>query len=414
MITYSGIISYFKDFANKHSQINSFSVGETDQLELKKINEYPVFHINITGTTIEDNTIAYDVDAYILTGINDDQGDKWREDSLANTLLIMQDLRSEFFKGKYILNPTLLLQGSESISCAPIDESFNNRVFGWSTSITVTGVNESTQCNIPYEPTEIFDGLAFTAPVTNLENLQWYSATEDVQSNVTVGGYLGNTTITGLAPFINTDSFDTVGSLTRQGENTLLYDFNKQGINLNGLDTDAFSNMYMIWKSASSSFYTSTFGLKVSHIKDSKTNYTELFWMDDSLTTPTKGFRILVGGSTVTEVTHRNMLVINKVSDNSFTLIGNVADESTDYLREESLVIVIQASGESGTNKTYVHLEGIESSGYIDANLDDNTAYYLGTGGQLTNSNNFIFKELVLNDVDLPNQTELYRWLKHR
>lgn len=433
MITYSGIVSYFKDFANKHTQINSFSFGELEQLETKKINEYPILHILVTGTTIEDNTISYDVDAYILTGINEGRSDEseWREDSLASTLLIMQDLRSEFFKGKYIVNPQLLLQGSESISCTPIDESFNNRVFGWSTSITVEGVNESTQCNIPYVPTEIFDGLEFTAPVNNLSKLQWFSATEAVQSKATTGQYSGATTITGLAPFISTDAFHTGNSiLARQGANVIHYDYNKNGFTFDVSNNYAFSNIYMRWKGTSDRFHTSFFGLKVSHIKDENkgSKYTELLWLANTYnTTATKGFRIMIGSSFTTVTAHRKKLLLYDIRDDSFTVIGDVSDESTDYLREESLTITIRAAGQSGspTNRVYVHLEGQGQGTYIDAELEDNAPYYLGVGGQLplsgyNNLSNFIFKELVMNDsqgtdqTTFPNQTELYRWLKHR
>ena len=53
MITYNGIISYFKEFADKHLQINSFTQGSADKIDLKKINDYPVLHIDITGTSIQ-------------------------------------------------------------------------------------------------------------------------------------------------------------------------------------------------------------------------------------------------------------------------------------------------------------------------------------------------------------------------
>ena len=106
MITYNGIIAYFKQFAKQHSQITSFTEGDLDQIELKKINEYPILHIYITGTSIQDQTIVYNVDTYILTATelleeNDGVKHSYREDSLGSTLLIMQDLRSEFFKGKW-------------------------------------------------------------------------------------------------------------------------------------------------------------------------------------------------------------------------------------------------------------------------------------------------------------------------
>ena len=37
MITYNGIIDYFREFADKHFQIHSFTEGTADKIDLKKI-----------------------------------------------------------------------------------------------------------------------------------------------------------------------------------------------------------------------------------------------------------------------------------------------------------------------------------------------------------------------------------------
>ena len=202
MITYNGIVSYFKEFANKHSQINSFTEGELDQIDVLKINEYPVLHISISGLTIEENTIAYEVDAHIITGVNDNDNEA-RLNALSGMLLIMQDLRSEFYNGKYILNPRLLLRGDENISCSPIEDKFNNRVYGWTTSLTVTGVNESTICNIPYPKAgagvnilEQWDGESFIPPFTEdffFSDFYWWAATESMQDKLLYSGTKINT-----------------------------------------------------------------------------------------------------------------------------------------------------------------------------------------------------------------------------
>ena len=154
MITYNGVISYFKEFADKHFQINSFTDGSLDKIDLKKINDYPVLHIDITGSDIQDKTIVYNVDVYIITATKNDS-ESFRVSALSNTLMIMQDLRAEFYEGKYIVPKLLLLRGSEELSCKPIEEDFNNRVYGWSTSMSVTGINEATRLSLIHisEPT---------------------------------------------------------------------------------------------------------------------------------------------------------------------------------------------------------------------------------------------------------------------
>ena len=149
MITYNGIIDYFREFADKHFQIHSFSQGTADKIDLQKINDYPVLHIDITGTDIQDKMLVFNLDVYIITSAQSDD-EVQRVNALSSMLMIMQDLRAEFFEGKYVVPKLLMLRGSEELSCTPIQEDFNNRVYGWSTSMSVTGINEATRCTIPY------------------------------------------------------------------------------------------------------------------------------------------------------------------------------------------------------------------------------------------------------------------------
>ncbi len=189
MITYNGIIDYFREFADKHFQIHSFTEGTADKIDLKKINDYPVLHIDITGTDIQDKMLVFNLDVYIITSAQSDD-EAQRVNALSSMLMIMQDLRAEFFEGKYVVPKLLMLRGSEELSCTPIQENFNNRVYGWSTSMSVTGINEATRCTIPY-PTynnvmEQWIGNEWQKPFDSnfFGSFYWWSANTQIQDKI--------------------------------------------------------------------------------------------------------------------------------------------------------------------------------------------------------------------------------------
>jgi len=361
MITYNGIITYFKEFASKHVQINSFTEGGVDKMDLKKINNYPVLHVDITGSEIQDNIIIYNLDVYIITGITDDNTDS-RRDALADTLLIMQDLRSEFFKGKYIVAPSLLLRGDESISCTPIEEDFNNRVYGWSTSISVTGVNESTICNIPYPKgvlgqniLERWDGGDFVQPFDELyffSNFYWWSATESVQGNLIYSGtklsrwdarqnsnWLGNTYL------LSNYSIQTDG---------IKYNEDAQAIRLKG-DGDAYWFHNGITTTTEYYYY---FALKVKNIKSLDKENTSLFQIYPNVQSGADGIKVFIGSPTSTNEDIRNRICLSNWDESTIKIGEDISDGSADYIREKSLAFGLEIGGDDAGHGVKLMLDG--------------------------------------------------------
>ncbi|QDP57690.1 MAG: hypothetical protein Unbinned6486contig1001_5 [Prokaryotic dsDNA virus sp.] len=428
MITYTGIIQYFQKFADQHMQINSFSEGAIEQIENRKITEYPLLHIIVSGCNIQDNTMIYDIDVYILTGIEDDKSAGTRQDAVSSTLMIMQDLRSEFFKGKYLLNYPILLQGSEDISCEPIEEDFQNRVYGWSTSISVTGVNESTQCNIPYHPTEMWNGTTFTSPVTRMANVLWFSGTEDVYSNATVTILSGSYRISELNYLVGTDVIQATNQPIRASAGGLhQYSLEKNGISLNNTLSSSGYFYEKLQTADASSFAHYTIGLKVSHISEhtSGSKYTSLFFIVDNHANPTKGLGVYVGASDHPTTAHRNKVVLHNIETNTYLVAQDISDGSKNFIRENNLTIILRVNGTDSTaddNKTFLQVDGINQLSPLTISFDESALFYYGVG-TLVNASSFggsyVLKELTLastngNINNNPDFNELYRWLNNR
>lgn len=245
MITYNGIIEYFKEVANKHTQINGFSFGDIDDADLDKVTEYPLLHVGVTGANIDERVISYDI-SIMLIEVIDDKGDRKTNEkyALSNTLQIVQDLQTEFLKGSSIVTPETKLTGN-ALSCQPITGNYNNRVVGWSTIITIEGINNSEACNIPYELITSWNYKTPTPPIATLvsNGYSWYSATELQQDNI---DYSGGEFVYKWSPIIDgTSEGDLTGQLSTLDEK-LEYNFKNNAIHISGVDPVNFSSSHTI------------------------------------------------------------------------------------------------------------------------------------------------------------------------
>ena len=426
MITYNGIISYFKEFADKHLQINSFSEGTPDQIDLKKINEYPVLHIDITGTDINDKTIVYNVDAYIITAtISEDEGQ--RVNALSETLLIMQDLRAEFYEGRFIVPQLLLIRGSEELSCTPIQEDFNNRVYGWSTSISVTGINEATRCTIPYPAFDVdanqklieeWNGGIWSAPVPESlmwQSFYWFSANTAVQNKFafTDGGIV-------ILGFFQLGNFITSNQLygIAVGDKKIKYIEEEQAVRLVG--TGDRHNITANLTSTSSNPDFLYFALKVKNIKSIDETDTSLLQVHANNDT---GVRVTIGSSTAPNTTKRNHIIFSDWNSTVKDTIQNISDGSNEYIREESLTFGIQIGSDNVNNVAKLVMDNnIVSTITLDNNdysTNPLSAVYIGNKINMTLNASFDVEEFyAYKDIDgydkINEFTKVVEWLKRR
>lgn len=240
MITYNGIIEYFKEVANKHLQINSFSFGDIDDADLEKIEEYPLLHVGVSGANIDERVISYDINVMLIEIIDDKVDRKDNEKfALSNTLQILQDLQTEFLKGSSIVTPETKLTGN-ALSCQPITGNYNNRVVGWSTLMTIEGANESEACNIPYLPILSWDYQTPTPPIATLvsNGYTWYSATEKQEGNI---DYNNEEFVKLWRPIVDTNTLGNLTSTRGSNSQILEYDFKNKAIRIQGVDPVNFS-----------------------------------------------------------------------------------------------------------------------------------------------------------------------------
>lgn len=362
MITYSAVVSYFKEFADKHLQINSFSYGSADKIELKKINEYPALHITLTNTDISDKVVVYDFDVYVLSAIDQqsENDEQVKESAYSDTLMIMQDLRAEFTEGKYIVNTNqLLLQGSNELSCTPIEEKFNNMVIGFSTSMNVESANETTECTIPYNKykgeniIESWDGDNFTPPVMDKfdSSYYWFSSKVKVVENLTYNqlfDQIDEWTPIVDSNFLINDKFNQKGAGGSIG--VLTYSYNDRAIHINKPINEFNYLLAKLSGWSNKQLYVAVKLKKIKQYSSSKVN--TLLTFESSSGT---------GNGKLDVIPTENGLRFTSATGNS-EYSSSIEDGSSDYLREGSITIGIALIGDiqhtENDNTTRVWIDG--------------------------------------------------------
>ena len=401
MISYNGIIEYFKEVANKHTQINSFSFGDIDDADLDKITEYPLLHVGVTGAQIDERVISFDINIMLIE-IIDDKGDtKVNEKfALSNSLQILQDLQTEFLKGSSIVTPNTKLTGN-SLSCQPITGNYNNRVVGWTSIMTIEGINESEPCNIPYEFITSWNGDTPSTPIQALVKYAWYSATEKQQNNIDYSIY---SYVRGFSAMLEPiATIEPVFNAEVSGTDfTLAYDFKNNGIHFKGKDPTNLNRIHTIT-------LNDVFFIKLDQLTGG-----------DNLL-----FTVINDNTTLVDIVCNDGAIFMKdkngvPSGRNYYISGLNSNnpkltDTNAVIRDQPITIALKVTG---VNEVALYVDG-----YGDKDVFNITALLTGSGkinlgardtSQQTETN-FIFKEFIysysINNLNDDNIKDVIRWL---
>jgi len=149
MNTYSQIVGYFEDATTSHLAIQSFAEGAIDYLDANSQNiKYPFMFLRpLVSPGLSNNTRSLTFELYSL-----DVPKLSNQSPLlvkSNTELYIYDILS------YLrFNNTDTPYGVDFIlnNITPVNEAFNDRVYGWVANINVTEDAIYNYCNFPDNP----------------------------------------------------------------------------------------------------------------------------------------------------------------------------------------------------------------------------------------------------------------------
>lgn len=144
-VTYENIINDFREACNQHYQISSFDTGTLDYLDSSAVNRlYPYVYLRPISAVLSERTRTLTFELYSL--------DQPKVQSQSNTSVVsdtemtIYDLMAWFNYG-----PADRQQWYEVnlVTAAPVNEAFQDRVFGWVATIEVVTPFNLDYCNYP-------------------------------------------------------------------------------------------------------------------------------------------------------------------------------------------------------------------------------------------------------------------------
>ena len=147
-VPYLEIINLFETQCNKHLAIASFDNGTIDFLDASAVNrKYPYIFLRPMNTLYADRQRTLTFELYSLDQPKNES--QSHAELMSDTEMYIYDLMSYFEFG-----PTTIQQNYDAVmtSCVPVNEGFQNRVFGWVASLDIITPFNLNYCVYPDYP----------------------------------------------------------------------------------------------------------------------------------------------------------------------------------------------------------------------------------------------------------------------
>ena len=168
--TYNNVVNTLLRLGEYHEQISTTSVGDIYDINLEKMEKFPLMHINPTSVTTGDSTLTYNFQIFVMDMVSEKSDWQTAQQELLTKLVNTKNNEQEVF------NQTLEIctdfigmlrhssrQSLSSVSdinvpiyftqdqftIEPFQERFDNLCCGWVFQIGVKVMNDFDTCNIP-------------------------------------------------------------------------------------------------------------------------------------------------------------------------------------------------------------------------------------------------------------------------
>ena len=169
--TYNNVVNTILRLGEYHEQISTTSVGDIFDINLEKMQKFPLLHINPTSVTTGDSQLVYNFQIFIMDMVSEKEN--WTKNNasanfpkLYKTLSNEQDVYNETlqictdFIGMLRHSEQQSLAGTNDINAPiyftedqftiePFSERFDNLCCGWTFTMGVLVQNNFQTCIIP-------------------------------------------------------------------------------------------------------------------------------------------------------------------------------------------------------------------------------------------------------------------------
>lgn len=168
--TYNNVINTLLRLGEYHNQISTVSVGDIYDINLEKLEKFPLLHINPTSVTTGQSQLTYNFQVFIMDMVSEKSDWQTQQHSLLTKLVNTKNNEQEVFnqclnistdfigmlrhstrqslKGVDDINlPLYFTEGEFTIE--PFSERFDNLCCGWVFQVGILVQNDFQTCDIP-------------------------------------------------------------------------------------------------------------------------------------------------------------------------------------------------------------------------------------------------------------------------
>ena len=168
--TYNNVVNTLLRIGQYHDQISTTSVGDIYDINLEKMEKFPLMHINPTSVTTGDSQLTYNFQIFIMDMVSEKSDWQTKQHELLTKLVDMENNEQEVFNQTLGICTDIIgmlrhssrqsLLGVDDINepiyftqdqftIEPFQERFDNLCCGYVFTIGVLVQNDFQTCDIP-------------------------------------------------------------------------------------------------------------------------------------------------------------------------------------------------------------------------------------------------------------------------
>ena len=168
--TYNNVVNTLLRLGEYNEQISTTSVGDIYDLNLEKMEKFPLMHINPTSVVTGDSQLTYNFQVFIMDMVSEKSDWQTKQHSLLTKLVDRENNEQEVFNQTLHICTDIIsmlrhssqqsIQGVNDINepiyftqdqftIEPFQERFDNLCCGYVFNIGVLVQNDFQTCNIP-------------------------------------------------------------------------------------------------------------------------------------------------------------------------------------------------------------------------------------------------------------------------
>lgn len=152
MTGFYDIIKKIKDTLQAEPFVNTVSIGNIDDVDLNKQSIFPLSHIIVNNTTLNEKTINFNISVLFMDVVDISKAESTNkfigndnEQDVLNTQLAVAAKLTDLLRRGSLYSELYQVEGN--VTCEPFVDRFENKLAGWTATYDILIKNDMTICS---------------------------------------------------------------------------------------------------------------------------------------------------------------------------------------------------------------------------------------------------------------------------